>query len=323
MRAQPPPEGLPAAGWVLLASGVTAVLAALWPLATYGLSLALFGLAHVLTELRYLDGRFGPRLGQRLRCSLGGLLLGVALLRLGRIAGWVGAWGTPVELGLVVLLLLCAAPALAQASLGRQLVGVGATLGIAIGLQVDPFACILLLAILHNWTPVGFAAEATTGAARRRALALSAVVFGLVPLGLALGLGPAMEALGWRHADAAPLLRLGPLEGHLGAFLPEFWRQERWAEAVFGAVAYAQCMHYAAVLHVLPRLQDGGEGWLARLPAGGFRWGVAALSALFFAGFWWDFTEFRPVYGVFAAVHAWVEWPLLLMALAGRRAGAA
>ena len=30
----------------------------------------------------------------------------------------------------------------------------------------------------------------------------------------------------------------------------------------------------------------------------------------------WDFKEFRRYYGVLAAVHAWVEWPLLMLSLA-------
>jgi hypothetical protein len=47
--------------WLLAASGVVAVLVACvaLPLATYTLALACFGLAHVGSELRYLDLRFG------------------------------------------------------------------------------------------------------------------------------------------------------------------------------------------------------------------------------------------------------------------------
>ena len=54
-----------------LAAAFAAVAAPLW---TYAVSLALFGLPHVLVELRYVDRAFAPGLGRRMvRAVLVGL----------------------------------------------------------------------------------------------------------------------------------------------------------------------------------------------------------------------------------------------------------
>jgi hypothetical protein len=42
---------------------------------------------------------------------------------------------------------------------------------------------------------------------------------------------------------------------------------------------------------------------------------VPVFLLAFFLGFAQSFTETRSVYGIFAAVHAWIEVPILLLAL--------
>src|SRR5688500_12091345 len=63
---------------------LAALCAVAWPLATYTLTLAAFGLAHVISELRFVALRFGPRLASDLRRALIGLVVLVALGRLAR-----------------------------------------------------------------------------------------------------------------------------------------------------------------------------------------------------------------------------------------------
>jgi hypothetical protein len=77
-------------------------------------------------------------------------------------------------------------------------------------------------------------------------------------------------------------------------------------------------MHYAVVLHVLPRLSGGGETAGARLPwpRRGFVAGTAAAGALMAAAFAGDFVGARALYAVAAALHAWLEIPVLLLACA-------
>src|SRR5690606_7670373 len=85
---------------------------------------------------------------------------------------------------------------------------------------------------------------------------------------------------------------------------------------------FLQLAHYGAVLHVLPRLDDAATwsppGSLVRWPGpGAFLALTALVSAPLVASFTLDFAVARGVYGLAAAVHAWLEVPLLLLALAG------
>ena len=78
-----------------------------FPLLTYTLSLALFGLAHVMSEMRFVRARFGQRLQRWLLAALSILLTGVVGLRVARIAGVLEAAVTiNLELILVVALAL-------------------------------------------------------------------------------------------------------------------------------------------------------------------------------------------------------------------------
>ena len=62
--ANRPLTGLGAAATVvaILAAATAATLSVIAPLAVYSLTLAAFGLPHVLSELRYVDRRFGRSL---------------------------------------------------------------------------------------------------------------------------------------------------------------------------------------------------------------------------------------------------------------------
>ena len=107
----------------------------------------------------------------------------------------------------------------------------------------------------------------------------------------------------------------GELDLHV--YVPKAWQDSRFAVPFFSAVVYAQCMHYAAVLHVMPQLEgQRRDGPLSGMRPALFFGGLAVLAVLLFAGFTQDFSQARSVYGIAAALHAWVEVPLLLMALA-------
>ena len=68
-----------ALGGVCLAG--VATLAVLAPLATYSVTLAVFGLPHVLSELRYIDRRFGRRLDKRFLLPIAVLLQMIVAVR--------------------------------------------------------------------------------------------------------------------------------------------------------------------------------------------------------------------------------------------------
>ena len=95
------------------------------------------------------------------------------------------------------------------------------------------------------------------------------------------------------------------------------WFDARLQSAILTAAALAQCLHYYAVIRWLPTLLPARPG--ACLPR---RWvyvivlASLALSVLFVL----DYQNARWLYGAAAGVHAWLEWPLLVLIVSGWRA---
>lgn len=284
-----------------------AVAAVVWPLWTYALTLALFGLPHVLVELRYVDERFAARLPKRFAAVLAGGLSTIVLLRV------LALGGVGTSVGRATLELLCGAVLVAAAALlaarARALPGAVAAAVLLCGALVDPAATLVGLAILHNLTPVAFLAERLRGRARRRALFAAAVAFGVVPAML-LGLDlPAAMTTG--------PFDTGSLDAHLPAFVPLSLLDDPCADRLFTVATYLQCLHYAAVLHILPVLGGAAETNGRTLSWPGvshFRVAIGAATAALFGGFVWHFVGARSVYSVFAALHSWLELPLLALA---------
>jgi hypothetical protein len=333
VSARPAADPLPPTGAALGLLGLLALCAAAAPLLSYTASLALFGGAHVLFELRYVEARFGDGPLRRLALGVGLALAGVVGLRAAHALGlWSGPASAQIELALIAALAVMCAPALRARSAGAAL---GLGLGVAalcVGLLVEPLLCMVALAVLHNWTPAAFLAEALPPSARRRGALLGLVAFVALPLLIASGLpAAALAAAAPAFASAAATWGLpsaGPLSAHLGVYLPKAWQGAVQAPALFAAVTFAQLVHYSVVIGVLPRVAPGGAGWPApvgfsRPPAWAFALGVAALSLVAAVGYLVDYSVARRWYGVIAAVHAWIEVPALLLAFAARPAGPA
>jgi hypothetical protein len=302
----------------LLAAAALAAVA--WPLATYTLSLAAIGVVHVLCELRYVDRRFGARVERRLRLALLATLAAIVAGRLARRAGVVDAEaGALLELGLGLALVVAVLPALARGRRAGLAVAVAAAVGLAlaVGAALAPATALLAIAVLHNLTPVGLLAEATTGAARRRALAGAALVFVGVPLVILSGAPFELLARLGVPAPEASVLPAGPLYQHLRAYLPADVLDRPWALHAFTACVFLQCAHYVYVIDVLPRTLPAAARGTVRWPTGGLALaalaGAALVALLAFAD---DFADARARYGALAALHAWLEVPILLLALA-------
>ncbi len=299
----------------LVLMGLCATAATLAPLLTYTLTLAVFGGAHVLSELRFVEARFAARFDKRLLAGMGVFLAGIVGIRLVKgLDLWGGPESIQAELAIVTGLGALVLPSLAAAGLGPLLVGLGVVGGVGIGLVTHPIWTILLLACLHNWTPVGFLAEGLPSTERRRGLSLGALAFGLGPL---VVFAASLLLPGWPDLSVLPA---GDLAANLGAYLPHSLHVVPWAVAAFSALVFTQCMHYAAVIGVLPRIAPGGPAaptalGLSRIPAKTWLVALVGLSAVGFLGYTVDFKEARTWYGLIAAVHAWVEVPVLLMAL--------
>lgn len=300
------------------------------PLATYAISLGAFGLVHVLAEVRYVDERFRLRLGQGLVVGLLGLLFVIVGWRIWLVLGGTAGAMTPsIELVLVSLLAVTALVAVRPAGLIPALVAGGVVALLALGAYAAPLTALVLLAVLHNLTPVGFLAERLRGGQRRRALIASALAFVVVPVGIGSGLlRSAWQSVGLPVAGGS-FWRVGAVEDHLGVFVPPGLTDSGGAIDLFAAVVYLQVLHYAVVIHVLPRLgasepsSEAGPptpsiratgAWPARSVFAALLGVVAAVSLV---GFALSFQEARKVYGIFAAFHAWLEVPILLLALGG------
>lgn len=299
----------------------SALLASNAPLATYAISLGAFGLVHVLSEVRYVDERFRLRLGRGLVVGLIGLLAVIVGWRV-----WLVMGGSPgpapasLELGLVSLLAITALVAVRPAGRGPALVAAAVVALLCAGAYAAPLTALVILAVLHNLTPVGFLAERFEGAARRRTLIACALAFVVIPITVATGVfRSAWQAAGF-PVPGGSFWRVGDVEQHLGVFVPPGLIDSAIATDLFAAVVYLQVLHYAVVIHILPRLgaESEGEaahsGWPARPVFTAFLGMVAAGSLIAFA---LSFQNARQVYGVFAAFHAWLEVPILLLALGG------
>lgn len=294
---------------VIAASLVASVAA---PVAVYTVTLAAFGLPHVLAELRFVDLRFSGRLA-RLGPALVLLLLGALLAR---IAGWAGLLGPSVA---AAAELLCGA-GLVVACLGllRRRRAAVAVLGLAlaVGAVLAPATTLLLFAVAHNWTPLALVLDVTPPAERARRLAFWAIPFVLAPVLIVSGLPADLaDRLGVWMPDFSPL-GAGGIESHLGVYVPAVLADGARAVDLFAAAVFAQTMHYGAVIHVLPRLLPAGaRGRVAWPRPGVFAAGLAACGLVLLVLFRLDFPDARRLYGLAALIHAWLEIPVMMLML--------
>ena len=304
---------------------VAALLATLWPLLVYSTSLALFGLAHVLFELRYVDARFGARFspGFWLRCAVPlALIVGLRALRLFDVIGSDVSVGG--EMALLTVLVAIAVPvawahADAQGDRNSRVVVVVAVVVVAVlglsSLQA-PILVLLTLAVLHNATPLAFVVErAPAGQRLRTALIASALFFG-VPALVATG-APTLLLADVIDLDKTLLSSTGPLVDHYAVYLWPGLRDDVIAAQLFSAAVCAQLLHYAAVIFYLPRTLTPAERPTLPWPRPAlFVVVVVALSLGLLVHFALDFKGARALYGLVAAVHAWIELPVLIAGFA-------
>ncbi len=295
-------------------AGVTIIGVSVAPIATFVLMLSAFGLPHVIYELRYCDARFSARTAPRLLTIMGLLL---ALIALGRVGNGTqmlpSSLFVPLELGLGATLALVAAWHMRA----HRWLGAAVGLGLALGATYFPLETFLAWAWLHNLTPVGFVAELTEGEERwqwMKVLFLPFVVLpGLVATGVFHeGLAALVNLPEWQAASA-----FGAGDTPLLSFLPP----QSYDLNLFSAAVVAQAMHYVAVIVLLPRLlQARGSAaptqTIVRWPDWrSFAAIVAVTSAIAFVVYAVSYRDARAAYAVAAAIHAWIELPVLLMAL--------
>jgi hypothetical protein len=293
------------------------VMSISFPLMTYGSTLAVFGLAHVANELRFIDQRFGERITRRFSFTLAVLLGGITITRCSMVFGFA-----PASLAYnfeLVLVFLLAFSTLMQVP-GARISSLFVVILLSIGFLYSPISTILILAVLHNLTPMGFIVEIAPPSSKMLALMICVAIFLLLPLAIASGIFAALlEPMIGIHQNVS-LLPTGALEQHLGVFLPKSLHTTTWATDAFSAIVFAQCMHYLAVTYVMPKLIKKLMPKETIKPF--FPWpntaifwitivGLTAILAIFYLQ---DFIWARAVYGIAAAMHAYLEIPILLLA---------
>lgn len=307
---------------------VAAVLASWWPLLTYSVSLALFGLTHVVVELRYVDRRFGRRFDASFWWLCLAPIAAIVLLRLLRMLHVIRDVALPAELVLVAATIVAGLWGLwlmrGRTDLGAVGVVVGGFVGVVlagmllVGAVVAPLPTILLLAIAHNGTPVGFLVERAPPGARVRALLVGLLVYVAVPALVGLGVVVSLVSMVSGHGPAvdATVLNTGQLRDQLGVYVLPSLVNSPAATGLFSAAVCAQLLHYGGVILWLPRTLTSSEQ--ARLPWPATRWWLLLLAVAamgLFAHFVYDFGGARGLYGLPAAVHAWLELPVILVGL--------
>ncbi|MEO0841413.1 MAG: hypothetical protein AAF063_21210 [Cyanobacteria bacterium J06643_5] len=308
-------KSLIAAILLILTAAFTSVA---FPLATYTLTLASFGLAHVLTELRYVNSRFNQRLNIDLQRKIFVLLLVIVNLRISQLLGVINAsTSVPLELICVIGLVILVVPILKIKDWKLAILGILVCTILSVGVFWIPTLMMLLLAVLHNLTPIGFIAEKLRGLERKFALSICLIVFVLIPSIIISGYPYHYLSSLNLVAPSANILQAGNLQLHLGAFIPQQLHESFIAIHAFSAAVFLQCMHYAVVLGVLPNWERNTKNsFLVWNRQSIFEKVVIFLSTLISIYFAQSFTDARKLYSIAAAVHAWVEFPILLLALA-------
>lgn len=297
-----------------VAAVVTIIGVSVAPIVTFVLMISAFGLPHIIYELRYCDERFSSRASRPLLAILGVLVSVIALGRVGNGMHWI-----PSSLFVPMELVLGATLALVAAYHMRQHQWLGALIGLVftVGATYFPLETFLAWAWLHNLTPVGFVAEATRGEERLKWMVVLVVPFVVLPGLVATGMF--QQAMGL--LVSAPGLYASSVFGAGDVPLMSFLPPQSYDLNLFSAAVLAQAMHYVAVIVLLPRLlQAQGRTAPAHTLVSwpdwrSFAFLVAAIAAIAFGIYAVSYTDAKAAYAVAAAIHAWIELPILLMAL--------
>ncbi len=307
-------------GWAFLVATLAGgALIAAAPLSAYVLLIAVFGVPHVLAELRYCDERFSGRSSRAALGIIGLILFALCLTRVLHTYGFMsGRIGGPLELCFGALLAVAAAVFMRR----YRLIGFAVAAAVTFGALYHPYATFLIWAWLHNLTPLAFIAEALEGRTRWRALALLMIPFFVVPGFVALGGLTFIAEAAFGHDGLAAGSAFGAGLKPLGAFLPNSVISARNlpdAIPLFQAAVMSQGMHYLCVIVLMPRLLRHGAAARGRLVAWprwpGFYALLAVAAAISTAFYWVDFGEARAAYALAATLHSWIELPIFLLAL--------
>lgn len=296
----------------------SAVVSVAFPLFTYTFALAVFGFAHVATELRYINNRFSRRLNSNLRFRIIQLLSIIFILRILQVSGIISSSiSIPLELSCVVGLIFIIIPTLIKKNYVFGILGIILCIALMTGVYMAPTLTLLLFAFLHNLTPVGFIAEKLRGVERKRAIVACFILFCVIPIIIVSGLPHKILS----HINLVKLeasfIQAGKLENNLAAYIPHQLHTQEIAIYAFSAAVFLQCMHYAVVIGIFSKWNKNQSEEIHKLTYYKqiFYFIVFLISTILFYKFVISFAHTRAIYGIVAAIHAWVEIPILLLCI--------
>jgi hypothetical protein len=322
MMPAEPAAKMPAVTAVAVYVVAAVVASTTFPLLSYTASLACFGLLHVLVELRYVERRFSASLPPSLWRWAFALIAGVVALRGLRVAA-ADIDIIPAELILVAGLVVVGV--VVAGRVGAGVVGVVVATFIVVGAATAPLETLLVLAVTHNFTPVGFIVERAPPGKKSAALLVSLAVFIGAPGAVASGVAAdVLGAAGVSVDVASRFFSAKTIDAHFGVYLWPSMADSEHAVSLFAGAVCAQLLHYGAVILWLPwRAAHTPERLFADDNASVVVFFVVVVVVAVVglaAHFAVDFAGARGFYGLPAAVHAWLELPVLLVALGGLRA---
>ena len=290
-------------------------LALMAPVPLYLVALAVFGLPHVVWEMAFVRSRYGARWPRRWWHALWAVLALQALMRGGDALDWVSPqWIQASDIATLALIGVLVACAPRGTGVSARLVGAVAVLGLVMLLiEGELVVALLWLSLLHNFTPLLLAWDLAREDVSQRPMARGVTALLAVPVvivGAAL-LWPPFAA-GFAAVQGGNVT--GEAVSPLAAQLP-FGATPLLLPALLTALVLAQCAHYLSVIYLLPQAESRRRGRPLMPP--GVRTAALAASALLAVVFLVDYPSAREVYAVAAGAHAWLEWPVLLMAWLG------
>lgn len=302
--------------WVWLPVLMIAALCVPQPL--YILSLAVFGLPHIVWEMGFIRRRYAGRWPNWWWYAVCVILIGNASVR---TAFWLGLCSadTTQAVDLLALMLLGLTVLFAPTGSGWRVRLAALVLMVLMWYLLhmgDVITPLLVLAQIHNFTPVLLAWDysrnhGAEGDVQRRSRKASSAPAQTARTVIVLFVLPIIVACsGWQGFHAMSATASWP--SMLDSQIPATWLSHD-RPALWSAMVLAQCLHYVSVIHLLPRTLASSEG-TSVLP----RWvklltGMSVVLILLY--YVHDIGGARKLYAVASGFHAWLEWPVILLAI--------
>lgn len=252
------------------------------------MSLSFFGLAHIFYELAYIRKHLLEKLPKHFIVLVISLLTFLVLIKTITLF-------TLVTYSLLIEVLTLISLLLVTFYYKTSIVNALIVLGFSIAIIYNPIFLLMCLGFLHNLTPWGFLVIQNDA---KRAW----IVFALNPaIVFILSLIVSFDTRYFTNSDTTGFLSHYLITPGITSLTVAF----------FSTAVYLQLIHYYYVIRILPEYCSE--------PIKANR-GMLLVFLLIGIGFLYNFQVNKPIYGVIAMFHAYLEIPLLLFLLpAGRR----